>query len=610
MTTLQTAIANYGTSAKTKLRNVAASGEPEDQLRAPFEGLIKALAELCGFPRNTLAAVGESSIVELKTRPDYAITLRNLLVGFVEIKAPGKGADPRRFRGHDKDQWEKLHSLPNLMYTDGNQFSLWRSGELDGSIVMLRGDVETSGSALDAPPELLGLFDNFLRWEPIPPRSAQELANITARLCRLLRDEVTEQLLLKSKALTDLAADWRKLLFPEASNAQFADGYAQAVTFGLLMARARDIPLGAGLDQAAKKLGQTNSLIGAALRLLTDDASNQETLKTSLGTLTRVLDAVNWQSISRGDPYAWLYFYEDFLAVYDNKLRKLTGSYYTPPQVVGAMVRIVDEVLRSSRFGLASGLASPVVTVADPAVGTGTYYLSILRRIAATIEAEQGEGAVPAAIDAAVNRLIAFEMQLGPFAVAQLRVYAELFHLIGKLPKTTPRMYVTDTLGSPYIEQEWLPAMFAPIAESRKQASKIKLLEPITVVIGNPPYKEKAKGRGGWIEDYSVSGQAPPLAAWMPPADWDVGTHVKHLYNLYVFFWRWATWKVFDHDPQHNSGVVCFVTVAGFLNGPGFQKMRDYLRRTADAIWIIDCSPEGHQPCIASVESGKTLRSG
>ena len=596
--TLQIAIAHYGTAAKTKLHNVGASGEPEDQLLAPFEGLIESLAELCGIPRNMVAAVGESSIAELKTRPDYAITLRDVLVGFVEIKAPGKGADPRRFRGHDKDQWEKLHSLPNLMYTDGNQFSLWRSGELDGSIVTLSGDVETSGSTLDAPPELLGLFDNFFRWEPISPRSAQELAKIAARLCRLLRDEVSEQLAIRSKALTDLAADWRKLLFPEASDTQFADGYAQAVTFGLLMARAREIRLSNRLDQAAKKLGQTNSLIGAALRLLTDDASNQETLKTSLGTLTRVLDAVNWQTISKGNADAWLYFYEDFLAVYDNDLRKMTGSYYTPPQVVGAMVRLVDEVLRSSRFGLTSGLASPAVTVADPAVGTGTFYLGVLGRIAATIEAEEGVGAVPRAIDAAVKRLIAFEMQLGPFAVAQLRVYAELLHLIGKLPKTAPRMFVTDTLGSPYIEQEWLPAAFAPIAESRKQASKIKLLEPITVVIGNPPYKEKAKGRGGWIEDYSVSGKAPPIDAWMPPPDWDVGPHLKHLYNLYIFFWRWATWKVFDHDPQHKSGVVCFITAAGFLNGPGFRKMRDYLRRTADAIWVIDCSPEGHQPEI------------
>ena len=594
--TLQTAIARYGAEAKAKLHNVAASGEPEDQLRAPLEGLIDDLAELCGFPRDAVEAVGESAIATLKTRPDYAITLRNALVGFIEIKAPGKGADPRKFRGHDKEQWEKLQSLPNLLYTDGNQFSLFRSGQLEGTVVFLKGDIETSGSALQAPPDVLALFDDFFRWEPIPPTTAKELARVAARLCRLLRDEVAEQLDLQSSALTALAVDWRKLLFPEANNRQFADGYAQAVTFGLLMARAREIQLGAGLDQAAKRLGQTNSLIGAALRLLTDDADNQKTLKTSLGTLTRVLDAVNWLTISKGNPDAWLYFYEDFLEVYDNDLRKLTGSYYTPPEVVGAMVRLVDDVLRS-RFQQPSGLASSAVTVADPAVGTGTFLLGILGRIAATIEADEGAGTVPEAIDTAVKRLVAFEMQLGPFAVAQLRIYAELFHLIGRTPKTPPRMFVTDTLGSPYIEQEWLPAMFAPIAESRKQASKIKLQEPIMVVIGNPPYKEKAKGRGGWIEDdQSASGQAAPLAAWLPPRQWGVGAHAKHLRNLYIYFWRWATWKVFDHDPKANTGIVCFISVAGFLNGPGFQKMRDYLRRTADAIWVIDCSPEGYQP--------------
>ena len=82
----------------------------------------------------------------------------------------------------------------------------------------------------------------------------------------------------------------------------------------------------------------------------------------------------------------------------------------------------------------------------------------------------------------------------------------------------------------------------------------------------------------------------------MPPREWGVGVHSKHLRNLYVYFWRWATWKVYDHDPANKSGIVCFITVAGFLNGPGFQKMRDYLRRTCDDIWVIDCSPEGHQP--------------
>ncbi len=282
-----------------------------------------------------------------------------------------------------------------------------------------------------------------------------------------------------------------------------------------------------------------------------------------------MLDAVNWETISKGKSDAWLYFYEDFLAVYDNTLRKLTGSYYTPPEVVEPMIRLVDDALRR-HFGRTAGLASPDVTLADPAVGTGTFLLGVLRRIAAEVEADQGAGAVPQAIESAINRLIAFELQLGPFAVAQLRVHAELIALVGKPPRTAPRMFVTDTLGNPFAQVEELGSLYRTISESRLQANEIKRREPITIVIGNPPYKEKAKGRGGWIEEEQ-------LASWIPPADWGVGAHAKHLRNLYVYFWRWATWKVFDRDPQHDAGIVCFITVAGFLNGPGFQKMRDYL---------------------------------
>jgi len=51
-------------------------------------------------------------------------------------------------------------------------------------------------------------------------------------------------------------------------------------------------------------------------------------------------------------------------------------------------------------------------------------------------------------------------------------------------------------------------------------------------------------------------------------------------------------------DWTRRQGIVCFITVSGFLNGPGFQKMRADLRRDADEIWVIDCSPEGHQPPV------------
>ena len=145
---------------------------------------------------------------------NYAVTVSNALIGFIEVKAPGKGADPRRFDDpHDKDQWSKLKSLPNLIYTDGNAFSLWRDGEIVGKIIHLEGDVGTAGVKLEAPATLLPLVTDFLNWSPVPPRTAKKLAEVSARLCRFLREEVIEQMALGNPGLTELAKDWRKLLF-------------------------------------------------------------------------------------------------------------------------------------------------------------------------------------------------------------------------------------------------------------------------------------------------------------------------------------------------------------------------------------------------------------
>lgn len=603
------AVSAFGAATKAKLSNAAVSGAPEDQIRAPLERLIHELAVILGLPADAVSLVGESTLMQLSSRPDYAVVVNSSLVGFIEVKAPGKGADPRRFSNkHDKDQWGRLKALPNLIYTDGNGFSLWRDGEIEGTVVRMDDDIESAGASLTAPATLLQLMSDFLHWNPIPPSTPKQLAEISARLCRLLRDEVTEQLAVGNAALTELAQDWRMLLFPQATDEQFADGYAQAVTFGLLVARAKDIPLKDGIDHAAHELRKTNSLIGTALRLLADDASTPEALQMSLGTLTRVFDVVNWELLSKGRPDAWLYFYEDFLNVYDKALRRRTGSYYTPPEVVEAMVRLVDEALRAGDlFNQSSGLASPDVIVADPAVGTGTFLLGVLRRIAATIEADQGAGAIPAAIQAASSRLIGFELQFGPFAVAQLRLLAEMHALMKSAHTPEVRLFITDTLGNPYAEEERLPSIMQPIGRSRREANAIKRDEPITVVIGNPPYKEKAKGRGGWIEG-GTPGRAKPLDWWTPPSAWRIAKHAKHLKNMYIYFWRWATWKVFGTglyastgiEENDRAGIVCFITAAGFLKGPGFQRMRDDLRRTCREIWVIDCSPEGQQPNVST----------
>ena len=217
------------------------------------------------------------------------------------------------------------------------------------------------------------------------------------------------------------------------------------------------------------------------------------------------------------------------------------------------------------------------------------------------------------AIEAAAKRVIGFELQFGPFAVAQLRIIAEMQALMATAKNPAPaipdlNLFITDTLGNPFIEEETLGQVYEPVAKSRREANAVKRGRPITVVIGNPPYKEKAEGRGGWIESGTGGRLQAPMDRWRPPREWGVGAHTKHLKNLYVYFWRWATWKVFgaglnastDLPEKDEEGIVCFITVAGFLNGPGFEKMRADLRETCSEIWVIDCSPEGHQPEVAT----------
>ena len=73
--TLGSVISAFGASAKAKLSNPSATGQPEDQLRSPLEQLFGDLAELASIPRKQIVAVGETSLSDLKTRPDYGAYL-------------------------------------------------------------------------------------------------------------------------------------------------------------------------------------------------------------------------------------------------------------------------------------------------------------------------------------------------------------------------------------------------------------------------------------------------------------------------------------------------------------------------------------------------------
>jgi len=202
MTPIAAAVSEFGDAVAERF--ATGGGEPEDLLRGPLERLIRKLG--ANEQVGPVVLTGEHHLAEHRIRPDYAVYVGGALVGFIEVKAPGRGVDTSRYKGHDRQQWERLARLPNVLYTDGQEFALFRDGERAGEVVRLVGDVETAGAALSVSDGKLGsLMGEFLRWAPLPPRRPKELADVTARLCRVLRDEVEELLDSGNVGMRDLA---------------------------------------------------------------------------------------------------------------------------------------------------------------------------------------------------------------------------------------------------------------------------------------------------------------------------------------------------------------------------------------------------------------------
>jgi hypothetical protein len=579
-------------------------GEPEEQLRGPFENFV---ADVSSVLNIKIVCTGETLLKERIGRPDFAVHNSGLLSGFVELKPPGTGADATRFKGHNREQWNRFTAIPNILYSDGNDWALYRSGVLAGNIVRVSGDIAKAGkkavSEKDAP-AIEALLRSFFAWQPVIPFDREGnvdlkgFAKVLAPLCWMLREAVTETIADPASPLVQLAHDWRQLLFPEADDKQFADSYAQTVTFALLLGRSEGAhPL--TLNSAEAALSAQHSLLSRALQVLTDPSA-QAPIQAALDLLIRIIAVVPAAKLT-GPHDPWLYFYEDFLEAYDPKLRKDAGAYYTPVEVVHAQVRMIDDLL-TLRLHKPLGFADPGVVTLDPAVGTGTYLLGVIEHALGRIEAEQGRGAVPGQATALANNLYGFEIMVGPYAVSELRISRALRDHQAALPKTGSHVYLTDTLESPHAVPPQLPLFLKAISEQHELALQVKSNVPVIVCLGNPPYDrheaatEDNKSRTGawvrWADDGKGTGAI--LRSFLDPAiAAGHGGDIKNLYNLYVYFWRWALWKVFEHETASGPGVVSFISASSYIDGDAFSGMREHMRRECDEIWILDLGGEG-----------------
>lgn len=574
------------------LRASFASGIPaqaEDQLKGPVQALLKAVTA------NVLTRT-EAQVHDLGGRPDIGVSVSGALCGYVELKAPGLGARTNRFRGRDKLQWEKFTALPNVLYTDSVEWALYRSGQQqpEETPLVIRFDdlIERGSAALtdDVLARLHTLLLDFLSWEPIVPTTAPALAEMLAPLCRLLRTDVLVAAEREDSALHRLCGEIRDYLFPHVTDAEFADIYAQTLTYALLLARLNgETELTAA--RAADNLDSGHGLLAETLRVLTQRAARVE-IETPVSLLERVIGAVDPDRLTRrGDP--WLYFYEDFLAAYDPRLRRNFGVYYTPQQVIQCQVKLVSELLTNG-FGKPLTFADEGVVFLDSSAGTAAYPIAAIESALRLVEARFGAGMVPAMATRCAQNVYGFELLVGPYAVAHLRLTNLLAGAGATLPAEGIHMYLTDTLESPHTDPPQPPLMAERLTAEQHRARLVKAQVPIFVCMGNPPYfREEGddKKRGKWVRDGdpNVPAETPILDDFLRPArEADAGVHLKNLYNLYVYFWRWTLWKMFENPHAAGPGIVSFITASSYLRGPGFVGMRQKMREAFDELWILD----------------------
>lgn len=575
------------------------SAQPEDQLKAPVGALVTAAGSVLGIATNYRTEVLLDGV---HGRPDLGVESDGLTIGGIELKKPGHGARPDDFPdARSREQWERFKAIPNLVYTDGCEWALYRSGVLVGEPYVLSFDPTNSGQ--NAPTktdalELLGILSDFLGWEPMVPSTPRALATMLAPVARMLRAEVQADVG-AGGPLATLFRDWKATLFPDADEEDFSDGYTQTFTYALLLARLEGAEAPLEAASAAKELREDHALLSQVLLVLGQDEA-RDAIGWPVGLLERIIGAVDAAKLTKGrDP--WLYFYEDFLAEYDPAQRNNRGVYFTPYEVVACQVRMVQHLL-VEHLDRPNGFGDPSVVVLDPATGTGTYPLTIVAHAAQSVE-QNGAGIVAEVATQLAENLNAFELLVGPYAVTHLRLSRALADLGATVPSTGVNVFLTDALAAPTEDgfAKAAPLFQQRLAAEQERASKVKSEETtVTVVLGNPPYDRDTSGKsagarrkGGMVRYASANNADYGLIKdFRDPLPTKVrAQHGLNLFNDYVYFWRWAIWKVCE---QHTDpGIVSFITPSAFLTGPGFAGMREMMRREFDELWFLDLGGEG-----------------
>lgn len=181
---------------------------------------------------------------------------------------------------------------------------------------------------------------------------------------------------IKRESIVAFFNAFKEYLIAGLTEEEFADLYAQTVTFGLFTARTRT-ENGFNRKLAYDRIPLTIGILRDVFNFISFGRIPKQ-METIIDDISEVLSCTEVNQIlhqyfheGKGKNPIF-HFYETFLAKYDPKTREKRGVYYTPEAVVSYIVRSLQCILKE-HFHRPGGLASNSVTILDPAAGTLTF---------------------------------------------------------------------------------------------------------------------------------------------------------------------------------------------------------------------------------------------
>jgi predicted helicase len=527
--------------------------------------------------------------------PDFRIwDGKNHITGYLEAKDP---SNTNLDIIETSEQLKRyLSTFPNVILTNFYEFRLYRNGERIKEVMIGR---PLLARKLQSPPpveniaEFKELFESFFSFSLPSIKTARSLAIELAKRTRFLRDEVIAVELAENngkghKQIIGFYEAFQKYLITTLTKRQFADLYAQTITYGLFAARTRangEFNRKIAYDYIPYTIGILRDVFRfisledppKSLQIIVDDIA--ELLWVT--EVKKILDEY-YHSGKGNDPI--IHFYETFLSTYDPGIREKRGVYYTPEPVVNYIVRAIHSILKT-HFNLSDGLANPEVKLLDPAGGTLTFPAKAISLAAEEYSSKYGKGALHQWIK---NHILpdfyAFELMMAPYAIGHLKMGFILDELGYKLSDDERfKLYLTNTLEMEEIKQIAIPGI-SSLSEESHLAGKVKKEQPILVIFGNPPYSGISSNVNEWTEKL-LKEDVDGCQSYYKVDDKPLGEkNPKWLQDDYVKFLRFAQWKI----QTSGSGIVGMITNHSYLDNPTFRGMRQSLMKTFDEIYILD----------------------